>query len=136
MVRTCRLHELEVPFDAALTDVHVSTIRAAFAELAERAIPLLNRQQLDLDEVLLEHVAYMRDASDDVVADHVGGELPVVLPTLADPGHWIRAYDDARRMDAGSGPCRPETARFCRLVLRVLRELDSPLPDFRVSDGV
>jgi len=128
MVPTRLLHELSVKFDAPLTGVDLKSLRAAFAELVEQVLTLLTREKLDLDEVILEHAAVLRDTAD-------AGAALVVLPTLNEPAGWTRAFDKCRRETLNLGPCSPESTRLDLLILRVRQELNSPLPDFRVADG-
>lgn len=123
------LFELTLPFERRVAGVAPGDVKAAFAALTEEAFPLLSARKMEFDDVLLEHIGEFVEPAD---AD--AAPLAVVLPTLSHPQDWMRALNVARRA-AGLGPTQPEQARFQRLILRVIRELNPPVPDFRIPKG-
>ncbi|MCB9849276.1 MAG: hypothetical protein H6817_01075 [Phycisphaerales bacterium] len=112
--------------DALLSAVDARMLRAAFAELTERALPQMTEAHLDLDDVLLEHVAGFCDTSDGTART-----FEIMLATLSDQHQWLHAFDEAREQ-AGLPRANPATTRMQTLRLRVHQEVTIPLPDFRV----
>jgi len=127
MQPTKLLHESSAAFDFAITDVDAKKLRTAFAELVDQSLSPLNTARLDLDDVLLEHHAKLHDTR-----DQPQSALSVELITLSDRDVWIKSYDRAREA-AGMSPCDPESTRFQSIQLKILREIDNPVPDFSVQ---
>ncbi|HRX84825.1 MAG TPA: hypothetical protein P5572_07390 [Phycisphaerae bacterium] len=124
------LFEVDVAFAEPLEAATSAQVRTHFAALTERAFELISTRKMEFDDVLLEHVGVLVDTAD---AEPSG--MAVVLPSLGHPEAWGRAFDRVRREEHGLARSHLATTRFERLVLRVVREVDPPLPDFRVLKG-
>jgi hypothetical protein len=98
--------------------VEPRAVRAAFAELMDRCVPIVQARRLDIDDVVLERFAIMRDES-----DPDGRNWRVRLPFLASADDWLHAFDEIRRA-AQAGPCSPRGPAFVELGVLVQRVQD------------
>jgi hypothetical protein len=115
------------PWSGSVRDADIDDLRAAYAELMDRAAEYIQPMGYDQDDVLLERVVVLRDRT-----GGEDGEWAVPLPLLAQPADLVAALDTFRREKRSLGPCEPAEVSFSALQLTILRETDIPLPNLRV----
>ncbi len=97
-------------------DANARSLREAFAGLMDSGAAALQKTGFDLDDVVMERVAVMRDAGDPFETHWL-----VPLPFLACPADWLGAFD-AVRVEAGAAPARPSSVEFTGLRLEIFRD--------------
>ncbi len=118
--------QVTAPWSGPLARVDAAALRAAYAALMDRAAERIQPAGYDQDDVILERLILLHDAT-----DAVPRLWTTPLPLLADAADIVNALN-AQRRDLNLPACDPDQVTVSALQIAILRETNIPLPDLRV----